>query len=113
MTLATIRLWLESNHSSIDLAIFCTHENNADYELYKDLMSTVYFPVPKYHLTIIYVKENSNTDCVVNVKIVKIRNEPGQSLPGLQINQTLLEIVNLNLLQEHPKELVAKYILML
>ena len=33
----------------------------------------------------IYTKENSNTDCVVNVKSVKISNELGQSLPGLQI----------------------------
>ena len=30
--LATVRLWLESNHSSADRIIFCTYEN-ADYEL--------------------------------------------------------------------------------
>ena len=50
MALATVRLWLESNHSLIECVIFCTFEN-IDYEIYKDLMSTVYFPVSKYHLT--------------------------------------------------------------
>ena len=35
-------------------------------------MSTVYFPVSKYHLTNIYTKENSNKDCVVNVKRVEL-----------------------------------------
>ena len=75
--LATVRLWLESNHSSIDHVIFCTFEN-ADYEIYKDLMSNVYFPVSKYHLTNIYMKENSNTDCVVNEKSDEISNELGQ-----------------------------------
>ena len=49
----------------------------------KDLISTRYFPVSKYHLTNIFTKENSNTDCVVNVKSVEISNELGQSLPGL------------------------------
>ena len=67
MAIATVRLWLESNHSSIECVIFCANEN-ADYEVYKDLMSTVYFPVLKYHLTNINMKENSNTDCVVNKK---------------------------------------------
>ena len=43
MALATVRLWLASNHSSIDRVIFCAFEN-ADYEIYKDLMFTVYFP---------------------------------------------------------------------
>ena len=52
-------------------------------------MSTVYFPVLKCHLSNIYTKENSNTDCVVNVKSVEISNELGQSLPGLQIYQSL------------------------
>ena len=46
MAQATVRLWLESNHSSIDCVIFCAFEN-ADYEVYKDLMSNVYFPVLK------------------------------------------------------------------
>ena len=31
------------------------------------------------------MKENSNTDCVVNVKSIEISNELGQCLPGLQI----------------------------
>ena len=48
-------------------------------------MSNVYFPVSKYHLTNIYMKENSNTDCVVNEKSDEISNELGQSLPGLHI----------------------------
>ena len=84
MALATVRLWLESNHSSIDHVIFCTFEN-ADYEIYKDLMSNVYFTVSKYHVTNIYLKENSNTDCAVNVRSVEISYKLGQSLPGLQI----------------------------
>ena len=84
MALATVRLWLESNHSSFDHAIFCTF-GSVDYEIWKDLMSTVYFPVSKYHLTNIYKSQNSNIDCVVNVKSVEISNELGQSLPGLQI----------------------------
>ena len=82
IALATDKLWLESNHSSIDRVVFCAFEN-ADYQIYKDLMSSVYFPVSKYHFTNIYMKENSNTDCVVNVKSVGISNELGQSLPGL------------------------------
>ena len=49
------------------------------------MLSTVHFPVSKHHLTNIYVKENSNTDCIVNVKGVEISNELGQNLPGLQI----------------------------
>ena len=85
MALATVRLWLESDHSSTDRVIFCTFEN-IDCEMYKDLMPIVYFSVSKYHLTNIYKKENSNTDCVVNMKSVEISNELGQSLPGLQIN---------------------------
>ena len=90
MALATVRLWLESNHSSIDRVIFCTFEN-ADYEIYKDLMSNVYFPVSKYHLTNIYKKENSNTGCVVNVENVKINNKLHQSLPGLLIYPNIAE----------------------
>ena len=31
------------------------------------------------------MKENSNTDCVVNVKSIEISNELGQSLPRFQI----------------------------
>ena len=41
MARTTVRLCLESNHSSIDHVIFCTYENT-DYEIYKDLMCTVY-----------------------------------------------------------------------
>ena len=84
MAIATIRLWLESNHSSIERVIFCANEN-ADYEIYKDLISTVYFPVSKYHLTNINMKESSNSDCVVNKKSVEISNGLGQSLLGVQI----------------------------
>ena len=48
-------------------------------------MSIVYFPVSKYHLTNIIMKESSNTDCVVNKKSVEISNELDQSLLGVQI----------------------------
>ena len=48
-------------------------------------MSSVYFPVSKYHLINIYIKENSNIDWVVNKKSDEISNELGQSLPGLLI----------------------------
>ena len=48
-------------------------------------MSSVYFPVSKYHLINIYIKENSNIDWVVNKKSDEISNELGQSLPGLHI----------------------------
>ena len=44
VALATVRLWLESNHSFVDRVIFCRYES-ADYEIYKGLMSTVYFCV--------------------------------------------------------------------
>ena len=40
-------------------------------------MSTIFFPVSKYHLTNIYMKENLNTNCFVNVKSVEISNELG------------------------------------
>ena len=43
MAPATVRLWLESNHFSTVGVIFCTCEN-ADYEIYKDLMSSISFP---------------------------------------------------------------------
>ena len=43
---------------------------NAGYEIYKDLMFNVYFPASKYHLTNNYMKGDSNTDYVVNVKAV-------------------------------------------
>ena len=42
MAFATVRLWLGSNHSSIEhVIVFSTYENQ-DYEIYKDLMSTVF-----------------------------------------------------------------------
>ena len=82
IALATVRLWLESNHSSIDHVIFCANENT-DYEIYKDLMPTVYFFQSKYHLTNINMKESSNTDCVVNS--LGTSNELGQMLLGVQI----------------------------
>ena len=59
MALTNVRLWLESNHSSIDCVIFCVNENAA-YEIHKDIMCTVYFSVSKYHLTNINMKESSN-----------------------------------------------------
>ena len=96
MALATVRLWLELNNSSSGCFIFCTFEN-ADYEIHKDLMPSVYFLALKYHLTNIYMKENAlrkiymkNTDCIVNVKSVEIINKLRQSSPGLQIYQQKL-----------------------
>ena len=44
----------------------------------------------------------------MKVKSVEISNELGQSLPGLQIYLNSAQILNLNHLQEDPKELVAK-----
>ena len=48
VALATVRLWLESNHSSVYRVIFCTYKN-VDYKIYKDLMSTVYLPLSKVY----------------------------------------------------------------
>ena len=48
-------------------------------------MSTAYFPVSKYYLTNINMKESSNADCVVNKKSVEISNELGQKLLEVQI----------------------------
>ena len=42
IALNTVRVWLESNHESIERVIFCTYTNK-DYDIYKNLMST-YFP---------------------------------------------------------------------
>ena len=56
IALATVKLWQESNHSSVDGVIFCLYEN-ADYKTHKDLMSTIYFPVSKIHLTNNYMKK--------------------------------------------------------
>ena len=82
IALATIRHWLESNHYAVDCVVFYGNEN-ANYELYKDLMSTVYFPVSKLHLTgILFVQENSDNDWVVNVKNIGISNEQDQPLLG-------------------------------
>ena len=54
----------------------CTYENS-NYEIYKDMMPTVYFPVSKINLTDIYMKENSNNYCVVNKKNLKTQNLSG------------------------------------
>ena len=106
MILAIVRLWLESTHSSINHAIFCTFEN-ADYEIYKDLMSNVYFLVSKYHWTI-YMKENSNNDYVVNVKSYEISNELGQSLPGLHIYPNFAQNNESESLAERSKRISSK-----
>ena len=66
------------------MSFFCANEK-ADYEIYEELMSTVYFLVSKYHLININMKESSNTYLVVNKKSVEINNELGQSLLGVQI----------------------------
>ena len=82
MALATGKYWSGSNHSSINHVIFCIYET-ADYEIYKDLISTFYSLVSKYNLANIYMKENLNTDFVVNVKSFKISNKLCQILPWL------------------------------
>ena len=107
MALATVRLWLESNHSSIDQVIFCAFEN-ADYKIYKDLMSSVYFPTSKCYLTNICMKEKSNTDCAVNVKSVDISNELGQSLPGLQIYPNFAQNIESESLAGRSKRISSK-----
>ena len=43
MAFATVRLCLGSNHSSIEHVIFFSTYENQDYEIYKDLMATVFF----------------------------------------------------------------------
>ena len=48
-------------------------------------MPNVYLPVSKYHQTNIYIKENSNNDCDVNVKSVETSKKLGKSLSGLLI----------------------------
>ena len=50
IALNTVRVWLEYNHLSVNRIIFCTYENE-DFGIYKDLMSTVYFPVSNNHLS--------------------------------------------------------------
>ena len=65
--------WLESNHSSIDYIIFYTYEN-ADYEIYKALNVHCLLSCVRIPFDYIYMKENSNTDYVVNVEIVEISN---------------------------------------
>ena len=71
MALATVKLWLQSNHSSIDRVIFCSNEN-ADYEIYKELMPTVYFPLSKHHLTNINMKEAQILTVLWIIKLLKL-----------------------------------------
>ena len=84
IALGTVTLWLESNHSSVNHVIVCAYEN-ADYEIYKDLMSTVYFPVSKNHSLDNYLKSNWSNYCVLNVKNIETSDESGQNLSGCQI----------------------------
>ena len=71
-------------------------------------MSNVYFPVSKYHLTNIYMKENSNTDCVINVKSVEISNKLGQSLPGLEIYPNFAQNSESESLAGRPERISSK-----
>ena len=59
--------------------VVCTYEN-ADQEIYKDLMPAVYFSVSKFYLTSIFMKEISNTGTFVNVESDGISNELRQNL---------------------------------
>ena len=68
-------------------------------------MATAYFPVSKLHLTDNYVKENSNNDCVLNVKNLEISNfELGQNFSNGRFIQAL------NLQEKDIKELIEMYI---
>ena len=71
-------------------------------------MSNVYFPVSRYHLTNIYMKENWNTDCVVNVKSNEISNELGQSLPRLHIYPNFAQNSESESLAKRPKRIRSK-----
>ena len=71
-------------------------------------MCTVYFPVSKYHLTNINMKESSNADCVVNKKSFEISNELGQSLLGVQIYPNFGQNSESESFAGRSKELVAK-----
>ena len=84
MALITARLWLESNYSSIECVIFCTYEYSY-YEIYKDVMYTLYFPVSKCHLTSNHMKESPNNNCVANIKNIENHNKLVQNISGLQI----------------------------
>ena len=48
-------------------------------------MSNFYFPMSNIRSTDSYMNENSNNDCVENVKNFEICDELGQNLSGLQI----------------------------
>ena len=82
VALATVRLWLESNHSSVDCVIFCACENE-DYEIYKDLMSMVYFPVSRIRLTGNYMKKTqrlcSECENLSQWQIYPSTKSPGES----------------------------------
>ena len=67
-------------------------------------MSTVYFPVSKYHLTTIYMKENSNTDCVENMKNAK----KSQNLSALQVYPNFAQNSKSESLAERVKRISRK-----
>ena len=62
----------------------------------------------KYHLSNVYMKENSNTDFVVNVKSVEFTYEPGQSLQGLQIYPNFGQNSESESLAERSKRISSK-----
>ena len=107
VALATVRIWLESNDVSINHVIFHTYES-AGQEIYKDLISNVYFPVSKYYLANIYMKENPNTDYIVNVKSDEISNELGQNLSGLQIYPNFAQNIESESVAETSKRITRK-----
>ena len=53
--------------------------------MYKDLMSTVYFPVSKRYLTANHMKESPNNSYVANVKNIENHNKLVQNILILQI----------------------------
>ena len=66
------------------MLFFCTYENS-DYEIYKDLMSTVYFPVSKCRFTVNHMQEIPKNNCMANVKNIENHNKLVKNISGLQI----------------------------
>ena len=82
VALTAVRLWLESNHFSIERVIICTSEN-VDYDLYKGLISTIYFFLSLCHWQLYEGKSWWHwNECEKHCTDIKL----GQSLSGLQIN---------------------------
>ena len=73
IALSTTRKWLESNHASVDYVIFCTYENY-DFDLYDDLMATVYFPVLNNYSTD-NIDETPGSECSTSATNIDINHK--------------------------------------